>query len=385
MQRNKVDFLTLDFPPVGGGISHYLYEIVRYIPVDQVRVTAVAAPGKETFDPTQAFEINRLIVPSNWAAFQKQLKFFAPFYFKELLSKSDSSFLLCGQAHYAIMLPALAVSKIKKIPFGIFSYGLDLLYPQTTPYKKIFNKILKAANIIFADSEAAREILLTLEIPSNKIQKIYPTVDTALHQLDNTQVAKIKEKYAPGSKKCILTLGRLIERKGHDVVLKALPEVIRHVPEIHYVIAGKGSNETYLKVLAHELELEQYVSFVGFVPDEARGAYYAACDIFVMISREIPEKGDVEGFGIVYLEANLMGKAVVAGRSGGVPEAVLHEETGLLVNPQSVEEVANAIIRLLTDEELTHRLGETGRHRVLTEFNSEMAAKKVLSTLLGKG
>ncbi len=385
MQKNKVELLTLDFPPVEGGISRYLYEIVRHIPPDEVRVTAVAAPGSKDFDVKQEFAIDRLKVPSNWDAFQKQLKFFAPFYFKALLQKSDISFLLCGQAHYSLMVPAWAMSKIKRIPFGIFSHGLDLLYPQTTRYKKAFNHILKAADIVFANSAEAERILLQLNVLPEKIQIIYPSVDTTLQQVDDALVSAIKERYGLASKKCILTLGRLVERKGHDIVLQALPDVIKSVPQVHYLIVGKGANESRLRALVRELQLEPYVTFVGFVPDEELAAYYAACDIFVMISREIPEKGDIEGFGIVYLEANLMGKPVVAGRSGGVPEAVLHEETGLLVNPTDIQEVAAAIIRLLKDQGLANHLGETGRRRAATKFSSEASAKKVLAALSNTG
>lgn len=376
-----MEFLTLDFPPIEGGISHYLYEIIKHLPPEQVRVTAVNAPGAQNFDTKQTFEIDRLKLPSNWSVFQTQLKFFAPFYFGKLIRKSDISFILCGQAHYSIMIPAWAVSKIKKVPFAIFSFGLDLLYPQTTGYKKIFNHILKAADIVFADSAAAENILLQLKVPPEKIQIIHPSVDTTPQQLDETLMMRIKEQNGLFGKKCILTVGRLIERKGHDVVLQALPTVIKSVPQIHYLIVGRGANEPHLKAIVRNLQLEDYVTFVGFVPDEELPTYYAICDVFVMVSREIPEEGDIEGFGIVYLEANLMSKPVVAGRSGGVSDAVLHEKTGLLVDPTNVQEVATVIVQLLNDQELAHRLGKIGRHRVMTEFNSESSARKVLSTL----
>lgn len=100
-----------------------------------------------------------------------------------------------------------------------------------------------------------------------------------------------------------------------------------------------------------------------------------------MISRAIPERGDVEGFGIVYLEANAMGKPVVAGNSGGVPDTVIHEKTGLLVDPMNVEAVSQAIIRILQDLGLASRLGEYGRQRVSREFSSQTAADKVLAGL----
>jgi phosphatidylinositol alpha-1,6-mannosyltransferase len=122
--------------------------------------------------------------------------------------------------------------------------------------------------------------------------------------------------------------------------------------------------------------------FAGFVPNEVRGAFYDACDIYAMPSREIPEKGDVEGFGITYLEANAFGKPVIGGRSGGVAEAVIDGVTGILVDPWDVNAIASACIRFLKDPDLAERLGRQGRDRVKTEFSWDMICGE-LSDILG--
>ncbi len=376
-----IEILTLDFPPIEGGISRYLYEIVKHMPPEQIRVIAVNAPGGHNFDAKQKFETHRLKIPSDWNAFQKQLKFFAPYYINRLIKDSDSSVIICGQAHLSLMIPAWIVSKRRHTPFAVFSFGLDLLYPQTTKYKYIFNYILRSANMVFADSTAAKEILLGLGVSPQRIRLIHPSIDPNPQPVNEKLIRTIKERYNLADKKCILTVGRLIERKGHDTVLQALPSIIKAVPQAHYLIVGRGPNEPLLKRLVHKLHLNKHVTFIGFAPEEELAAYYSICDVFVMVSREIREKGEIEGFGIVYLEANLMGKPVVAGHSGGVPDAVLHEKTGLLVNPVNIQDIATAIIRLLENKNLAQCLGETGRLRAITEFSSKTSAQKVLSIL----
>lgn len=351
------------------------------MPVKEVRVTAVAAPGFEAFDAKQAFEIDRLKIPSNWDAFHKQLKFFGPFYYQKLLRRRDISMILCGQAHYSLLLPAWAISRQRRIPFGVFTHGLDLLYPQTTKYRTLFNYLLKAADVVFANSGTAERILLDLEIDKTRVEVIYPSASNDTGRLDNSLMEAIRDKHGLVGRKCILTVGRLVERKGHDIVLQAMPGILRAVPDAHYIIVGKGDYESRLRSLVQQLGIEPYVTFVGFASDEEVAAYYAICEVFAMISRAIPEKGDIEGFGIVFLEANLRGKPVVAGNSGGVPEAVLHGETGLLVEPTNVEEVSQAIVRLLQDPELAYRLGKQGQQRAVHEFNSQASAMKVRARL----
>ncbi len=381
MTQRKMEFLTLDFPPIVGGISRYLFEIVSHLPKDEVRVTALAAPDWELFDDQQDFEIDRLGIPSNWDAFKQQLKFFGPFYLRNLLGKKDVSIVLCGQAHYSLLLPAWLISKLRRIPYGVFTYGLDLLYPQTTSYRHLFNHMLEAADVVFADSGAAQQILWDIGIDQGRIHVVYPSVNAANQPVDHTLADLLESRHGMADKKCILTISRLVERKGHDIVLQAMPRILQSVPNAHYLIVGQGANEPTLRALTQELDLESHVTFAGYADDEEVAAYYSLCDVFVMISRAIPEKGDIEGFGIVYLEANIMGKPVVAGNSGGVPEAVVHGETGFLVDPTDPEEVSEAIIRLLQDPELACRFGQQGYQRAVQQFSSEASAAKVNAIL----
>ncbi|MCL4267172.1 MAG: glycosyltransferase family 4 protein [Anaerolineae bacterium] len=380
MKKGKIELLTLDFPPISGGISHYLYKIASHLPSDEIRIVGVATPESVDFDSWQSFEICRLKVPTKYSAFAKQLKFFAPFYLAKSIRHQDISYVLCGQAHYTIMLPAWAISCIKRVPFGVFAYGLDLLHPQGRAYKVFFNALIRSADILFVDSCAAQKIAEQLGVNPSRIHVVYPSVDPHDLQSDIT-AQEVKNRYSIANKKCILTVSRLIERKGHDMIVQALPFILQKVPDAHYLIVGSGPNEAELKRLVSDLRMENHVTFAGFVAQTELGAYFSACDVFTMISREIPEKGDVEGFGIVYLQASMFGKPIVAGRSGGVPEAVLDHETGLLVDPSDVKAITEALIRLLLDTDLAYSLGSEAKRRVLADFSSKLSAQKVIMAL----
>lgn len=193
-------------------------------------------------------------------------------------------------------------------------------------------------------------------------------------------VPKRKEKY-------ILSVGRVTREfayKGYDTVIKALPEVLRAIPDTRYVIVGEGDDFVRLKCLAREVGVQDHVEFAGGISDAALAAYYKACDVFALPSRLAPLKRngwEGEGFGRVYVEASLAGKPVLGSTGGGAAEAVLHEQTGLLVSPESASEVAGGLIKLLRDPLLAARMGAEGRRWAAENFTSR-ALRQRLARLL---
>lgn len=164
-----------------------------------------------------------------------------------------------------------------------------------------------------------------------------------------------------------------------------MPKILSVIPESHYLIVGDGPYKEELLKIVDQLDLNANVTFAGPKPHCEIADYFALCDVFAMVSRDTSKKGELTGFGesfgIVYLEANSFGKPVVAGRSGGVPDAVLHGQTGLLVDPYSPVEATEAILYLLCNPDQAKRLGETGKKRALTEFTGKVAAEKLLALL----
>ena len=196
----------------------------------------------------------------------------------------------------------------------------------------------------------------------SKMQLIYPAVDPERFKpLDAAMVRS--------GRRVILSVSRLVERKGQDQVIRALPSVLVKVPQAEYWIVGEGPMRPSLERLAQELGLEEKVQFLGVLNSEQLVPMYNQCDVFAMPSKECQDSGHVEGFGIVFLEANACGKPVIGGRSGGMPEAIEEGKSGLLVDPENSRELADALTRLLTDSTLAAELGAYGRQRVLTQLN----------------
>ena len=172
----------------------------------------------------------------------------------------------------------------------------------------------------------------------------------------------------------MLSVGRLSRRKGFDMIIRCLPQLLQQGLDIQYVLIGIGEDSDYLTGLAIELGISERVHLLGHVSPEDLPRWYNACDLFAMPNRNI--NGDTEGFGMVYLEAAACGKPVISGKAGGTGSAVIDGITGLRVDGEKVEEVAAAMKKLLTDREYASRLGGQGYSRAIADFSWEAVALK---------
>ncbi|MFP4173922.1 MAG: glycosyltransferase family 4 protein [Candidatus Hydrogenedentota bacterium] len=179
----------------------------------------------------------------------------------------------------------------------------------------------------------------------------------------------------------LLTVARLAPRKGVDRTIEALPQIRARFPGVQYVVAGDGPDRSRLEKLAEAQGCKDCVHFLGNFSDAEKGALYSAADVFVMPCRLIPSRS-VEGFGIVFLEAGYYGVPVVAGCSGGVPDAVRANETGLLVAPEYPDDIARAVLELFQDPERARRMGQRGRERVQSELTWDHVVQRLERHLL---
>lgn len=267
---------------------------------------------------------------------------------------------------------ALIFKKIFSIHYIVFTHGMDILIPQQNKWKKFWvKKILKNANLVVSNSGFTRDEILKLGVKKQKTEVIYPCPNPNIKNLEFPK--KLSDK------KIILSVGRLVERKGVDKVIEAMPEILKEVPNLVYMIIGNGPHKEKLLELKEKNKLGNSVIFVSDVKDKEMHVYYGMSDVFVMPARKI--NGDVEGFGIVYLEAALFGKPSVAGKDGGAPEAVLDNETGFIIDGNNIDEISKIIKKLLKDEELCRKMGERARQRVLQEFRYEKQVEKLKKIL----
>jgi len=365
----KMLFLTEKFPPSEGGSRiYYYYLCINYSIGDVIVLTKKIERYKE-FDKKQKFKIIRKGKPlENWKYYQLPRTLPYLFWAFYLAFKEKIDVIHCGD-----FFPGGVIGLILKIllrkPYIYYVHGEAVRWFKQYPYQhKIFRLILKnAARVVAASCYAEEGLRRDYGLNSQKVIKITPGVEYPKFNPEWIDIGLIRN-LSVEKKNIILTIARLVEIKGQDTVIRAMPRIIKEIPDAIYIVAGRGSYEDKLRHLVAELNLEKHVMFVGFVPIEKVSNLYSICDLFVMINRETAREGP-DGCPTVFIEASAAGKPVVGGRSGGTADCILDGITGYRVDPVNVEEVASYIIRLLKDEELRKTLGKNGREWVVKNFN----------------
>jgi phosphatidylinositol alpha-1,6-mannosyltransferase len=266
------------------------------------------------------------------------------------------------------------------LPFVIYAHGNEILDALEASEWQTPLLALRGADCVLANSHFTLDLVHKAGVDPKRAVIVHPGCDVdRFRPLQPDETFRQRMLGRRWKDRILLTVS-LESRKGHDMVIRALPSLLRTVPDVTYVIVGAGP-QTHLDRLARELHVRDRVVFTGLASEEDLAAIYALCDLFVMPSRQSLAQHSVEGFGLVFLEANACGKPVVAGRSGGINDAVVHGVTGLLVDPHDPEDIANAARVLLTNRELARQLGEQGRSRVLNEFTWDIVGRRVQDIL----
>jgi phosphatidylinositol alpha-1,6-mannosyltransferase len=370
---------TAYYPPQVGGISHYLAKVVSTLGPEAICcLTGVAADKDGPPDSTNStiYRFPSLLGPSKigraaaWASALTMI----------MARRDRPRVVILGSAIDSSC--GLWLHRRLKLPFILFVYGNELLSAVSGEYEQAL-RAFKVANRVVACSNYTARLAEKAGIDPDRIQVIYPGCDTDLFRPLAVKQA-LRERLLHSSdqrKQVILTVGNLVARKGHDMVIRALAILKKRVPAFVYLIVGDGPYRGVLESLVSEVGVADSVVFTGKMPDEDIPDLHALSDVFVMASRERLDGDDVEGFGMVFLEANACNKPVIGGRAGGIPEAVVEGVTGLLVNPHSPEQIAEALANLLADRDLARRLGEQGRSRVVREFQWTHVGERVLNLI----
>ena len=366
--------LTPDFPPVLGGISNYLFNVYRQLDLRQTTLIAPQHPGAERFDSAQAYSAVRFRSAFDIPGVRGAWQVWRMYREAEKLVKQNRDLVLhCGHVNAAI-----AVRKLKRrygIPYLLWTHALEIM--DEWLQASIFPVMLDA-DLLITNSEFTRAFVASAGVPQSRIVKIRPGADPT-HFRPGLDCRELAQRLGVYGRPTLLTVARIVKAsryKGHDVVLRALAAVKRAVPDVAYVIVGEGDDLDYLDRLARECGVREDVIFAGRISDQELPLLYNLCDAFIMCSREDHTRRGIlaEGFGLALLEASACGKPVIAGRSGGVPDAVQDGITGLLVNPIDSEAVAVAIVKVLREAGVANTMGENGRTWVESEMNWTRAA-----------
>ncbi len=325
----KVLLVTLEYPPFVGGVATYLEKLVAHAP--QGDVVHVHVVDKLEHWLITAWKILRLVWKHHY----------------ERIVVSH-----CLPVGYA----AWIVKMMTGAPYAVITHGTDILTARRVRRKRFFMRfILRHASYVVANSAFTATLLKEENVLNPTI--VYPCID---------RTANVGERVS-SSVPYILSIGRLVPRKGFDTAIRALVSIRKTIPDVRYVIIGEGPDRARLEALADQMGVSQCITFAGHISDSEKNSWLLKSDVYLHPSRE--ETGDVEGFGISIIEASAAGLPVMVGASGGAIETVEDGSTGILINPLKSDECAKVVVDMLSHPDKARSMGEAGRRFVALKFN----------------
>jgi glycosyltransferase involved in cell wall biosynthesis len=374
--------VTRLFLPDPGGIQEYVYNRCLH---GQERVVLLTSqvPGDRPFDAAQPFPTYRWpaldlspYLGMVWVVWQQLLNMIAEVFYGIKLYRRYR-FRHIEWTHGYDFPAILLLSYLLPINYYIYLHGDDVLCPlRNRGLRWLFNWTLQRATAIGCNSSFTRDYVQKNFQFDTPIHIIHPSVRPEKFAPDAAVLSSYSQAATPFAAPVqdirtqlglpeptiiLLSVGRLVRRKGFQHVLEQLPALKAQGLTVHYLVCGIGPMERELRQLAQKLGVSNQVTFAGYVPDHQLADFYNAADIFVLPTFYDNSAKSIEGFGIVYVEASYFGKPVVASRIGGVVDAVQHEQTGLLVTPKDPTDLFQALYRLCCDLPLRHYLGRQGR------------------------
>jgi len=352
LSARKALIVAGKFAPHAGGTAVVWTEWCRCWPAEEIQVVVPRIPHCQEFDRLQPYPIVRVAYPDIPKLRMPALWGLLGVRAGQLILKERPQVL--HLQHVFENGPwGLVFKRLLGIPYWIHTYGEELTLVRRFPWlERLVRKVLAEAAGISTISHYTLELLQHFGVSPERCLLVHPGVEWQRFQAR----PPLRLELPPGRK--LLTLGRLMQRKGQDTMIEVLPSLLEEFPDLHYLIAGIGPDENRLRALAQASSASERIHFLGRVDDDQLVPLMQACDVFAHPNRVTPQ-GDVEGFGIVFLEASACGIPVVGGRSGGTVDAVSDRHSGFLV--EGAEELRQRLRWLLTHPEQARAMGEAGR------------------------
>jgi phosphatidylinositol alpha-1,6-mannosyltransferase len=346
----KVLLVTNDFPPRVGGIQSYLWNIYRRLAATgtvEVRVLAPAFPGDTAFDAASGMEVTRWPGAMMWPtpALGRRIR--------RLAHEADV-------VAFGAVLPMNLISPRLDRPTVIHTHGFEVAWARLPLLRARLRRIARAASVVTVISDFTRRFIeraLGEEVPTHML-RTGVDLDQFTPDADG---ASVRKRFGLDGKPVVSCVSRLVPRKGQDQIIRALPLIRREVPDATALIVGDGPVRTRLEKLARDRNVQDAVVFSGEAPEAELAAHYAAGDVFAMPCRSRFAGLEVEGLGLVYLEAQACERPAITGDSGGAPEAVIPNQTGFVVPGRDTRALAARTARLLADPATARAMGKAGR------------------------
>jgi phosphatidylinositol alpha-1,6-mannosyltransferase len=376
----KILLVTNDFGPRAGGIETFVIGLLERIKGHEVTVFTSQQGDTSVYDQQwiDKFGVrvirdqSKILLPS-WRVTRVAKKIVA--------AKNIDVVVFGAAAPLALMSPSLRKSGVKKII--ALTHGHEVWWAKIFPFRLAIKRIGKNVDHLTYLGEFTRQAIskpLTRKSTTEMV-KIAPGIDTA-HFIPQPDAMQKRKELGLQDKKIIISVGRLVHRKGQDNLIQAMPAVLKKIPNAHLLLVGEGPYRKHLEKLVMKSSLEQNVTFAGRIMYDRLPSYLSAADLFAMPSRSRFFGLEVEGLGIVYLEASACGIPVVAGNSGGAPDAVLEGVTGLCVDGTNIEQITAAIVEICSDAERASHMGAAGRNWIVNQWRWDIWSKEFNALLV---
>jgi phosphatidylinositol alpha-1,6-mannosyltransferase len=351
-----------DFPPLLGGEATLYHGLARHLAPEDAVVLAPRARGDAAIDALLPVEVVRRWLPAHGGTLSRMARaLLGGAHLAGLLGRRRFDYLVCGQL-LSIGAPMAVLARLWRIPYAVFVHGADLDdYVHREPWGRLARFVVAGAHTVVVNSRFTASLVDRLLPGAARRIIVLPMGVDPAPRLDPGALRKLRAHYGLGDGPVLLSVSRLVPMKGHDVVIEALPRLTARFPGLAYLVVGDGPHRTGLQELARARGVEARVVFAGRVGAPELPAHYGLATLFVQLSRATGRYDGLEGFGLTYLEAASFGVPCVAGRSGGVPEAIAEGQSGLLVAPEDPRTFAAAVERLLADPDELRRLSEGAR------------------------
>ena len=369
---NPVLFVTNDFGPRAGGIETFIIGLIQRRPFGQTIVYTSFQENSAQFDADWLANYgvrvirdrSKILLPTPRVAL----------HLRGIIKKEGITTAAFGAAAPLGLLSA-SMKRAGVVRTVALTHGHEVWWAKVFPFNLLLRRIGSTVDVLTYLGEFTHKAIskaLSARAQSAMV-KIAPGID--VEHFIPTDASPLRESLGLADKKVIVSVGRLVHRKGQDHLIEAMPEILKNVPRAHLLLVGEGPYREHLQNLVHQLKLESSVTFIGRIQYQDLPMYICVGDIFAMPSRSRLMGLEVEGLGIVYLEASSCGLPVLAGDSGGAPDAVIQNETGLVVSGTDNKEIASAAVALLTNLEASQKMGTVGRQWIVDNWRWEIWSK----------
>jgi phosphatidylinositol alpha-1,6-mannosyltransferase len=374
----KILCITNDFGPRTGGIETFVIGLIERLPKNTVIVYTNAQDKSEEYDQRWRDDFGvevirdkaRILLPTPGVAYCISAL---------VKDRSIKTAFFGAAAPLALLTPTLRRAGVKKVV--ALTHGHEVWWSKIWPFTWAMKSIARNVDHLTYLGEFTRKAISRPISDSARASmvKIAPGIDTDhFAPVDSTDV---KKSLGLTEKKVIVSVGRLVHRKGQDVLITAMPEILREIPDAHLLLIGEGPYRQYLESQVKKLQIDSHVSFIGRISYADLPRYICLGEVFAMPARSRLAGLEVEGLGIVYLEASACGLPVIAGNSGGAPDAVREGVTGFVIDGRNPQAVAQSITELLAAPERARTMGLAGRAWIIEEWRWQIWSERFAEIL----